>query len=158
MALDESTYYDIIKLTTLTSIDLIFVYNDKVLVGMRNNNPAKATYFVPGCRTGKNELIRDGIMRVSREEVGLDIDPTNTKLLGVFDHVYHNNFKDDTFGTHYIVTAYLIKLDRDPVLLKDKQHSSLNWLTLKELKNCRTVHQYTKNYIPYIIESLKEYT
>ena len=154
MSLDKSTYYDIIKLTTLTSIDLIFIYNNKVLVGLRNNNPAKGTYFVPGCRTGKNELIKDGIIRVAKEEVGLNIDPNNAQLLGVFDHIYNNNFKDDTFGTHYIVSAYLIKLDVDPVLLKDNQHSCLNWLTFQELKNMESVHRYTKNYLPYIIKLL----
>jgi len=150
MSLDKSTYYDIIKLTTLTSIDLIFIYNYKILVGLRNNNPAKGTYFVPGCRTGKNELITDGIIRVAKEEVGLDIDPNNAQLLGVFDHIYNNNFKDNTFGTHYIVSAYLIELDIEPVLLKDNQHSCLNWLTFEELINMESVHQYTKNYLPHI--------
>jgi len=154
MSLDKSTYYDIIKLTTLTSIDLIFIYNDKILVGLRNNNPAKGTFFVPGCRTGKNELIKDGIIRVAKEEVGLDINPNNAQLLGVFDHIYNNNFKDDTFETHYVVSAYLIKLDIEPLLLKDNQHSCLNWLTFQEFKNMESVHQYTKNYLPYIIKSI----
>jgi len=58
MSLDKSTYYDIIKLTTLTSIDLIFIYNNKVLVGLRNNNPAKGTILFLDVEKVKMNLLK----------------------------------------------------------------------------------------------------
>ena len=48
MALNKDKYLDIIKHTNLTSIDLVFIYNDKILLGFRNNSPAKNSWFVPG--------------------------------------------------------------------------------------------------------------
>ena len=29
----------------------------------------------------------------------------------MYDHIYNLNFENDEFGTHYVVTAYLIKIN-----------------------------------------------
>lgn len=54
--LDYALFKTIVDNTPLISIDLI-IYNAKseVLLGKRNNPPAKAHYFVPGGRIYKNE-------------------------------------------------------------------------------------------------------
>ena len=41
MALNHKKYLDVIKHTTLTSIDLVIYFKDKILLGFRNNEPAK---------------------------------------------------------------------------------------------------------------------
>jgi colanic acid biosynthesis protein WcaH len=150
MSLDRENYYKVIKKTTLTSTDLVFLWDDKILVGLRNNNPAKDFWFVPGCRTGKYECINDGIRRVAKSELNLEIDSESAQLLGVFDHIYDNNFIDNKFGTHYLVSAYLIVLDKEPTIILDNQHSEFKWMSFKDIEEFESVHQNTKNYIPYI--------
>ena len=73
MSLDKDTYFDIIKKTTLTSIDLVIICDNQILLGLRNNNPARNFWFVPGCRTRKNEKINEGIIRVAKTELNLDV-------------------------------------------------------------------------------------
>ena len=43
--LSKSKYLEIIKETTLTAVDLILINDNKILVGWRNNEPAKNTWF-----------------------------------------------------------------------------------------------------------------
>ena len=150
MSLDRENYYKVIKKTTLTSTDLVFLWDDKILVGLRNNNPAKDFWFVPGSRTGKYERINDGICRVAKSELNLEINSKSAQLLGVFDHIYNNNFIDNKFGTHYLVSAYLIVLDKEPTIVLDNQHSEFKWISFSDIEDLESVHQNTKNYIPYI--------
>jgi len=81
MSLSEDVYYNVIKKTTLTAIDLILLYDNMVLVGMRKNKPAQNYWYVPGCRTRKGETQTNGIARVASSELGLDIDPSIPKLI-----------------------------------------------------------------------------
>ena len=144
-------YYNIISQTTLTSIDLILYYNGKILLGYRNNEPAKNYWFTPGNRTGKMETLQQGFDRLINKELGLDnsiIPFETTELVGVYDHIYKNNFKDDKFGTHYVVTCFLYKLDKKIYFTKDNQHSDIQWFSISDISNNKEVHQYVKNYIP----------
>ena len=45
------------KLTQFVSIDLLVKHDDKYLLGLRTNNPAINTYFVPGSKTHKNSSL-----------------------------------------------------------------------------------------------------
>ena len=98
MALDEKNYLDIIKMTTLTAIDLVIIHDNKILMGYRNNNPASNCWFVPGCRTRKNETQSQGAQRVAKTELGINIDLSKLKLIGVYDHIYNNNFEISFVG------------------------------------------------------------
>jgi len=154
MSLDHKTYLEIIEKTTLTSIDLIIVYDNNILLGYRNNNPARDFWFVPGCRTYKNETLMQGVQRVALSELGITIDINKLKLLGVYDHIYNNNFDNNDFGTHYVVTAYMIILDKKPIINIDGQHEKIAWIPINKVKLNDNIHQYTKNYINSILEIL----
>ena len=120
-------YLNVIKITTLTSIDIYFINENKFLVGCRKNNPAKDYLFTPGCRTFKGETIREGLERVALKELGLKIDPDKCKLVGIYDHIYKNNFMNNNFGTHYVNSAfvYLISNDEIKKIRCDDQHEDL---------------------------------
>ena len=124
-------------------------------MGYRNNNPAKNYWFVPGSRTRKNEKLMDGIQRMAKTELNLNIDSNKIKLLGVYDHIYENNFNDDTFGTHYVVSAFIYILKEKPNLTFDNQHEELRWFPIDEIKDNKYIHQYTKNYLVNVLEHLK---
>ena len=154
--LSKNKYLEVIKNTTLTSVDLILINNNKILVGLRNNEPAKNTWFTPGCRTYKNETQKKAIERVAKSELNIQINTDNVKLLGVYDHIYDVNFDNKDFGTHYIVTAYICKInDYEKNQIKfDNQHESMKWIDISKLNDDINVHQYVKNYIPQIYKLL----
>jgi len=158
MALDLKDYLNVIEKTTLTSIDLVIVYDNKILMGYRNNDPARNYWFVPGCRTRKNETQQQGIQRVANSELGIDIDTDTNKLklLGVYDHLYDCNFKNDDFGTHYVVAAYVIILEQKPTITGDDQHEKLDWFSINKIEEDDNIHQYTKNYVKPVLDYIKE--
>ena len=83
----KNTYLTVIKNTQLISIDLIVKNKEnKYLLGLRNNKPAKNFWFVPGGRIRKLEDFADAIKRISLDEIGVELN--NGKSLGVYRHLY----------------------------------------------------------------------
>jgi 8-oxo-dGTP pyrophosphatase MutT (NUDIX family) len=60
---------DVIRLAPLVAIDLIIRNRrGEVLLGLRNNEPAKGCYFVPGGMIVKNERLTDAFTRIVKNE------------------------------------------------------------------------------------------
>jgi colanic acid biosynthesis protein WcaH len=141
----KDEYIEIIKKTQIISTDfVIFNHQGQVLLGLRNNEPAKDTWFVPGGKVRINEKIHDAVKRITKQELGTELPASQD--LGVYHHVYSNNFANDEHGTHYIVFAVTITLDEDIGLTRDDQHRSLKWWDVEKLVADPNVHALTKNY------------
>lgn len=148
----KNRYYQIIKDTQLISVDLIIKCHIKgvcrYLFGRRINKPAQNFLFVPGSRICKNETIVQGLHRVVKDELGLE-SPFLYKNLGVFEHIYNDNFVDDSFGTHYVVFTYEIEIDSPDQIISTQfyqQHQEIVWLTTNEILTRSDVHEYCKYY------------
>ena len=153
--LRKKEYLEVIQKTTLTSVDCIILHNHKLLLGYRNNQPAKDFYFTPGGRTGKLEKIEDALNRVAQDECGIDLSPVSPQLLGVYDHIYENNFSNQDFGTHYVVSAFLIELKNFPDLKHDSQHSEFIWEDINNVESNPNIHPNVKRYIPDIKQKIE---
>src|SRR5712691_12552854 len=91
-ALDDQEFATIVRLAPLVSIDLIIRdSNRNVLVGVRNNEPAKNFYFVPGGRVRKDETLETAFARIVAAETGFDADFKHARFLGVYQHMYPSN-------------------------------------------------------------------
>jgi colanic acid biosynthesis protein WcaH len=146
--LSPDDYHTATRLTQIVSVDLVVRGNQQILVGRRSNKPAQGTWFVPGGRVYKGERIREAIARISKDELGFVMDPSNLEFLGVYEHVYPDNFRDDTHGTHYVVMAFTGVVDQknvDPEVFAS-QHKEMRWMGRDDLLRDPLVHDYTKNY------------
>lgn len=134
-------------------MDLI-ITNDKkqILLGKRNNRPAKHFWFVPGGRINKGEKLIDAIARISEREIGFAINPDDSVFLGPFEHFYNDCFMGDLgIETHYVVLAYRINMVSYPSFFEtDDQHEELTWWGYDEALSDISVHKNTRNYIVYI--------
>ena len=147
--LPPDVFRSIVELTPLVSIDL--VVRDRagqVLLGYRRNRPAQGSWFVPGGRLGKNETRREAFSRLSQMELGVELDIGRGRFLGVFEHIYPDNFAGDLrFGTHYVVLAYAIEVDPAELQLPgDDQHNGYAWMSEAEMLYRDDVHDYSKAY------------
>lgn len=145
----KEEYIGVIEKTQIISTDtIIFNPDGQVLLGKRNNHPAKGTWFVPGGRVHKHEMINDAVRRITKQELGQTLEPTSD--LGVYHHIYSNNFANDDHGTHYVVFAVNIVLDTDEAYNltqnPDNQHEELKWWNVEEILSDPSIHIYTKNY------------
>ena len=159
MLLDPSIFKKIVENTPLISIDLCIVDGERILLGKRNNPPAKNYFFVPGGRIRKDESINDSFNRILKDEVSAEtIDSSRRIFLGVYQHFYKNNFLNTTdFSTHYIVLAF--KIEVEDLYFKDKhlpiiQHSKYIWHEFANENNAKfKIHKYTKAYFNKLINS-----
>lgn len=148
MILTAEVFLEVVRLTPLVSVDLV-VRNaaGQVLVGLRENRPAQHCWFVPGGRVCKDEHIAEALGRVSESELGVRIGVEETRFLGVYEHLYADNFAGQPgFSTHYIVLAHEVLLEQPLPKLADDQHAELRWMDVQELLAHPDVHENTKAY------------
>lgn len=138
----------IVRLTPLVAIDLVVRSpGGRVLVGRRNNEPAKGDFFVPGGRVTKNETLAAAFRRMSLAELGVEQTIEQARFLGVYEHFYDtNNLEQPGFGTHYVTLAYEMAAPLQAAALPKEQHAEYLWLTDAELLHCPEVHEHTKAY------------
>jgi len=146
--LSESTFLTVVANTPLVSFDLI-VRNQagQVLLGLRNNRPAQGYWFVPGGRIMKDERLAEAFLRITENELGQSIPLSEGKFLGVFQHLYEDNFSNqEGISTHYIVFG--VEISADEVLAQKPlaQHSDWRWWSIQDLLASAVVHPYTRAY------------
>ena len=151
--LNDTDFLGVIAATPLVSIDLI-LRNEQgaVLLGQRLNKPAQGCWFVPGGRIWKNERVAEALKRISQRELGVTI--TEAQLMGVFDHLYPDNFLGaPDVNTHYVVLGMAAPLSSAASLKTDDQHGELRWWTVDDLLASEAVHENTKAYFRLPVES-----
>jgi colanic acid biosynthesis protein WcaH len=138
----------VVRDTVLVSLDLL-VINDRaeVLVGERRNPPAQGYLFVPGGRILKGEDLASALNRISKSEIGVELNKQDAALYGIYDHVYPDNaFGEAGLNTHYVVIACLFRVGAFVPRGHDNQHEEMRMLRIEELLDHPKVHPYTRNY------------
>jgi len=148
MKLPLKQFKNIVRDSPLIAIDLIISNKDKeVLLGRRQNPPAKGYLFVPGGRVLKNETLNDALIRISKKEIGVEITAENAEFHGVYEHIYKENFfNNPTFNTHYVIIACRFQWDSCLSIKSDDQHDEINFMSVEKIINHPDVHTFTKNY------------
>ena len=144
--LSQDDFQFVLDKTPLVSIDLI-ILNTKgqVLLGLRKNKPAQGFWFVPGGRILKNETVEEAFCRITRKELGVDMDFDEANLIGVYDHIYTDNmFGTKDINTHYVSIGLKIDIYKDIKLNLDEQHKESRWLSVDLLLDDKTVQENTK--------------
>lgn len=147
MRLKRDAFLEVVRNTPLVSIDLIVRdTNDRVLVGLRTNEPARGWWFVPGGRVYKDERLADAFARITRAELGVGFAMASARPLGVYEHLYETNALDAPgVSTHYVVLAYALRVDGG-LAPPDAQHAGYAWRSEAELLADPTVHENTRAY------------
>ena len=147
-ALSDADFSHVVRLAPLVSIDLVIKDPEqKALVGLRVNEPARSTYFVPGGVIRKNETIKKAFARIIKAELGFNHGFNEASFIGVFEHFYETNrFAHPDYGTHYVVLAYRLELPERPPIRLDAQHRAIRWMTPTEIISAPDVHPNTQVY------------
>ena len=136
----------------LVSVDLYLTRETvncrELLLGRRNNHPAKGWWFTPGGRIRKNEPSLQAMRRIADDEVGLtELSLERLQFIGVWDHFYKNSAFDAHVSTHYVNLAYLLPMGADEVSCltlpagSDAQHAAWQWMPLGLAAEDESVHE-----------------
>ena len=134
----------VVEYTPLVSIDIIIMFQDKVLLGKRVNKPALGYYFTTGGIVRKNESFQEAQKRIAKDELGIEL-TQKPKFIGVFEHFYDDSIFEE-ISTHYVNHGYLVKIREKIINIPKEQHSEYKWFSIKELLNSNEVHKYVKDY------------
>lgn len=106
----------------LVSVDLVIRHDGGVVLGKRQNEPAKGAWFVPGGRVQKNERLEEAVHRVAKSEVGCEV--TIDHRLGVYEHFYEASEFADVDTKHYVANGFVVDPKSD-TFAPDDQHADL---------------------------------
>ena len=149
--LDADTFANVVANAPLVAIDLIVEDpQGAVLLGLRNNPPAKGYWFVPGGRIRKNETINNAFARITQGELGPHARMTHGRCIGVYEHFYDTDFTGSAgASTHYLVIAYRLQMAQETLQslqLPHEQHSQYLWMPPDQIAQRPDVHTYTQAY------------
>jgi colanic acid biosynthesis protein WcaH len=142
----------------LVSIDVCVTDSrDRLLLAKRNNAPAKDWWFTPGARIRKNEAIKQALVRVLHDELGLPMTMAQrASLMGAWDHFYPDSAFDAHTSTHYVNLPHALRLTQEeadavhPPQGGDEQHAHWQWLALDSAAQDPTVHAYVQTYARWL--------
>lgn len=144
----------------LVSIDLV-VTNPagQLLLGLRNNAPARGWWFTPGGRIRKNEPLADARLRVALDELGLPAAALERAVpMGAWDHFYPDSAFDARVSTHYVNLPLWLALTRDEEQGLElpqgpgEQHAKWQWLALDQAASDASVHAYVRVYAAWVTQ------
>ena len=144
----EDEFTNSTSMLPLVSIDLIITNSEGlVLLGKRENRPAKGSWFVPGGRIRRMESFDTAFRRISENELGRSFSLDEAILSGVFEHMYDNSAFSEEIGAHYVsigvnVDGEYLKIENLPQI----QHKEYRWFNLKDIHKSKLVHNRTKEF------------
>lgn len=143
---EEFTFH--ISQLPLVSIDLLIRNSEgSVLLGKRENRPARGHWFVPGGRIRRMEGLDEAFRRIAHAELGVFFELGGAKFHGVFQHMYDDSAFSEEIGSHYISIAMELEIrNLDLGNLPQIQHKEYRWFELQEIANDIEVHDRTKEF------------
>lgn len=137
----DEDWEGIVSNAPIVSVDLVVLTPDGVVLGRRENEPAKGMWFVPGGRVQKGERLENTILRVARDELGVDVDVR--ERLGVYEHLYETSDVPGAGGKHYVPVGFVVETDMT-TFETDDQHGALRVFQTNDLPD---LHRYVEEYL-----------
>lgn len=147
--LNVADFKAVVRDTPLVSIDfLVMDQRQRMLVGLRTNDPARGFWFAPGGRIRKGENFNQAFHRLTQAELGQSLDISEATFVGAYEHFYAEDFTGASdAGTHYVVLAYSINVDPTKMALPKEQHAEYRWVTAEEALSDASIHPNTQAYV-----------
>ena len=106
--IEPELYKQIQQAMPIICVDLLIHQDDRFLLLLRRNEPAKGLWWTPGGRLLKDELLVDAAHRKAKEELGIEV--ILEKQIGIYDQFW----KTSVYGVpvHTPDVYYLAKIGR----------------------------------------------
>jgi ADP-ribose pyrophosphatase YjhB (NUDIX family) len=120
---DEGLYKKFCESMPIASVDILAVYQGKLLIMLRNNEPGKNLWFLPGGRVRYGETLRQAVIRKLEDETGLKAEKIEKK--GVMSHFWPKS--------HNISTFFRVDVSEDRVEM-NQEHRDYKWISKRNSK------------------------
>lgn len=129
------------RFTVVIDVHLFLIKNGNILLLKRKNTGYMDGYYhVPAGHMDGDERLIDALVRESKEEIDIAVNPKDAKLV----HVMHNKSNNERMAFFFEVTTW----QGEPKNLEPEKHSEVDWFDLKNLP---------KNIVPYAKSAINSY-
>ena len=118
----------------IVCVEILAIYNQKLLLMLRNNEPLKNGWFIPGGRVFHGETLDEALLRVLKEETSLESIKIEQKGIMTF-------FWPEV---HIISIMYHVEVEKNNVKM-NSEHRDFKW-----------VSKITEDNHPYLIQMIKK--
>lgn len=141
-------FEQILEWSVMPTFDLLIeLEGNGIVLVKRKISPYKNQWALPGLRMFKGETINDTIRRIAKQELGINIDPLQKKLLAQYVGKFttENNRQD-------LSTAYHIKVSNQKNISINKEHFSSMKIINKRKDIPSKIGAMYKSYLHKIME------
>lgn len=89
-------------LAPLIGVGAVIVHEGRVLLVQRGHEPMKGRWTIPGGLIDVGEALTEAVVRETREETGLEVEPI--ELVELLDRIHR---EDGRVRYHYVIADYL---------------------------------------------------
>ncbi|MXR50436.1 NUDIX domain-containing protein [Halovenus sp. WSH3] len=122
----DEAWETIVRNVPIVSVDLIVRTESGIVLGKRQNEPAKGEWFIPGGRVLKNETRTEAVHRIAKHELGVEVDVIES--LGAFEHIYDTAEIEGVESKHYLANGYVVD-PKTEQFQPDDQHADFQVFT-----------------------------
>jgi colanic acid biosynthesis protein WcaH len=130
--IDEGLFRKIKRSMPIAAVDILAIHQGRLLLMLRNNEPARNEWFTPGGRVLYGETLKDAVVRKLQEETGLKAIKIGKSA--TMSHIYSN--------AHYVTTFFRVDVADDKVRLNE-EHRDFKWISNLETD----LHPYVRQMI-----------
>lgn len=129
------------RFKVVVDLHLLLRYGNKLLLGKRiNTGYYDGAYHFPSGHMEARESALAGLVRETKEEVGISIEEKDAKLV----HIMHNSSSGGRIALFFEVTS----CEKEPMNMEPEKCAELRWFDIEALPN---------GMIPYAQEAARAY-
>lgn len=136
----QKIYKEIHRNVPIVCVDVVITNGKEFLLMKRRNQPEKDTWWLPGGRVLKNELLEDAVARFLKKESGLKGKADD--FLG-FRELFSSPGYFPGINAHTIGFVFKVNVSANPRISLDQQHSKARWFS----KINPSWHPYVKTFL-----------
>lgn len=139
----DSIYKKIVQHVPVVTVDIVIISPDrkKILVGRRNNRPAKGIWYTLGGRLFKYESTQQAAQRLILSEASIAVPLSRLHYVDFLQEEFSDS-STGNFGTHNINFFFALIL-KPKTVKPDTQHVNLQWLPVTS----HQIHPYARKKI-----------
>lgn len=151
--IEDNLYKKIVENIPISTVDVLLFSRDlkKVLLFLRNNEPAKGEYYSLGGKLNKCETFSNCAKRKLKEEVGI-VENKGLVFIDILSETFSNCFFSNDIPTHFVNIYYALICDESIKITLDSQHAKYRWIDVSD----SSLNDYMKIKIQKSLEELKK--
>lgn len=102
--LPRETFEVLLKHAVMPTFDLVLEQGNGIVLVRRKIPPYKGVWALPGLRMFKGERIEDTLRRIGKTEVGINIAPSQGRILGQYTQTFKTEHQRQDISTGYLFT------------------------------------------------------